>query len=211
MIELAIQSATPMQRAIMQACPLVCVPPGDSMTPLNVPGRRWVVAGNGTYLEHRSLALHVCFRVSRLDTTFGTASQFVTAINGPVPRELLQQCVDLALAAKNKETAALIHWNPREGAYELTQPVIESAGEAHVTYRDESQDDLLVYDFHSHGHHPAFFSKTDDASDNSRMGPYIAIVAGECGKPETVKTCARMCLSPYLLEWGTYFKGQELP
>ena len=126
MMELATQAANPMQRAIMQACPLVCVPPGESMTPLTVPGRRWVVAGNGTYLEHRSLALHVCFRVSRLETTFGTASQFVTAINGPVPRELLQQCVGRARAATDKETAALIPWNPEEGAYELTQPAIES-------------------------------------------------------------------------------------
>jgi PRTRC genetic system protein A len=195
MIELATSAATPQQRAIMLACPLVCVPPGEAMTPLSEPGRRWVVA-SGTYLEHRSLALHVCFRVSKLDTTFGTARQFITAINGPVPRELLRQCLDLAMQAGGNETAALIHWNPVARQYELTQPFIESAGEAHVTYRDESQDDLLVYDFHSHGYHPAFFSATDDASDMSRMGPYIAMVAGKCGSLESLETCARMCMSP---------------
>lgn len=211
MIELATNATTPQQRAIMSACPLVCVPPGETMTALSTPGRRWVVASNGTYLEHRSLALHVCFRVSKLDTTFGTARQFITAINGPVPRELLRQCLDLAVQAGSNETAALIHWNPAEGQYELTQPTIESAGEAHVSYRDESQDDLLVYDFHSHGHHPAFFSATDDASDMSRMGPYIAMVAGKCDSLESLESCARMCMSPYLLNLQDFFKHGELP
>ncbi|APP87351.1 hypothetical protein BI317_25160 (plasmid) [Xanthomonas hortorum pv. gardneri] len=211
MIELATDTATQQQLAIMLACPLVCVPPGETMTLLSEPGRRWVVASNGTYLEHRSLALHVCFRVSKLDTTFGTARQFITAINGPVPRELLRKCFDLAVQAGRNETAALIHWNPTDRQYELRQPVIESASEAHVRYRDESQDDLLVYDFHSHGSHPAFFSATDDASDMSRMGPYIAMVAGKCDSIDSLETCARMCMSPYLLNLQDFFKHGELP
>ncbi|KLB22881.1 hypothetical protein SM77512_22200, partial [Xanthomonas hortorum pv. gardneri] len=113
------------------------------------------------------------------------------------PRELLRKCFDLAVQAGRNETAALIHWNPTDRQYELRQPVIESASEAHVTYRDESQDDLLVYDFHSHGSHPAFFPATDDASDMSRMGPYIAMVAGKCDSIDSLETCARMCMSPY--------------
>lgn len=211
MIELSLSTATSMQRAIVEACPLVCVPPGEAMKPLTVPGRRFVVASNGTYLEARSLALHVCFRVSKLDTSFGEAKAFITAINGPVPRELLNQCLALAVEAGDKETAALIHWNPLESRYELTKPLIESAGQSHVTYRDESQDDLLVYDFHSHGRHRAYFSPVDDTSDHSRMGPYIAMVAGRCTSPDVLETCTRMCMSPYLLNLETYFKSAQLP
>lgn len=190
------------QIALMDACPLFCIPPMQQHRPLVSPGRRWVMAADGLYLEARSLALHVMHKVCSLQTAFGEASSFLRTINGRVPQELLDQCVALAVSAGDKETAALIHWNPKEGQYVLSTPDIISAGQAHVTYRDESDDELLVYDFHSHGHLPGYFSGTDDQSDLSRMGPYIAVVAGHCQNAESVKVCSRMCLSPYLVNLG---------
>ncbi|QRD62728.1 PRTRC system protein A (plasmid) [Xanthomonas citri pv. citri] len=187
------------QRALVDACPFVCVAPGTSHVPLREPGRRWVMAADGLYLEARSLAVHVMHRVGTIASAYGDAKAFQRTINGRVPSALLDQCIALAVAAGDKEIAALIHWNPVAGTYELSTPDIISAGAAHVTYRDEAQDELLVCDFHSHGHLPGFFSSTDDASDLSRVGPYFALVAGRCQSRLTLEVCSRMCVSPYLV------------
>lgn len=202
MIESDFKMLSAGQRALADACPVVCVPPLADHTPLAVPGRRWVMAGDGLYLEARSLALHVMHKVSDLHSAYGQAKQFVRTINGKVPQALLDQCVELAVSAGDKETAALIHWNQEQARYVLSTPEIISAGSTHVIYRDDSEDDLLVYDFHSHGDLPGYFSGTDDASDRSRMGPYIAAVAGHCQSMETVNVRSRMCLSPYLVNLG---------
>ena len=201
MIDLDLSARSPGQQALIQACPLVCVPPREPHVPLTQPGRRWVMGGDGVYLEARSLALHAIIKVSSLSTCFGQVDERVEFINGPVPASLSHACGRLALAAGQNETAALIHWNPEEGQYELSTPQIISASTGHVTYRDESRDELLVIDFHSHGHHGAFFSGDDDASDLSRMGPYIASVAGCCQSEDSLEVRTRLCLSPYLVDW----------
>lgn len=200
MIELDLTGITNGQRAMVDACPMVCVTPRTIHVPLDKPGKRWVMAGDGLYMEARSLSLHVMVRVSDHDSAFGKAVPFHRTINGRVPQDLLDECARLAVQGGVKETAALIHWNPEEGRYELTVPEMISAGPVHVSYRDESKDELLVIDFHSHGHLPGYFSSTDDDSDNSRVGPYIAMVAGNCQSVETLNVCSRICLAPYLVQ-----------
>lgn len=199
MIGMDLTGITNGQRAMVEACPMVCIPPLTTHVPLQEPGRRWVMGADGLYLEARSLAVHAMILVSAADSAYGSAKQFARTINGKVPQELLDRCMELAVEAGDKETAALIHWNPAEKKYELSIPDIISAGAAHVTYRDESLDELLVIDFHSHGHLPGYFSTTDDESDRSRIGPYIATVAGSCQSMESLKLCTRICLSPYLI------------
>ncbi|WP_440986301.1 PRTRC system protein A (plasmid) [Xanthomonas sontii] len=194
---------------MVDACPVICVAPRTAHVILREPGRRWIVAADGLYLEARSLAVHVMHRVAAIASAYGEAKSFQRTINGRVPQALFDRCVDLAVAAGESETAALIHWDPATGDYELSTPDIISVGAAHVTYRDESKDDLLVCDFHSHGHLPGFFSSTDDESDLSRIGPYFALVAGKCQSRETLEVCTRMCLSPYLVNCSQSHSSSE--
>lgn len=209
MISLQTASLNAGQRAMVDACPTVCVAPLTAHEPLSEPGRRWVMAGDGLYLEARSLAVHVMHRVVAIASAYGDAKAFQRTINGRVPQSLLNELIALAVAAGENETAALIHWNPDAASYVLSTPDIISSGAAHVTYRDESKDELLVIDFHSHGHLPGFFSDTDDESDLSRVGPYFSLVAGNCQSIETLKVCTRVCLSPYLVNCSQSHPSSE--
>jgi len=75
---------------------------------------------------------------------------------------------------------------------------VQSASAAHVRYVDTTDDRRLVFDLHSHAGGSAYFSQTDDVSDGSRPGPYIAVVVGHCER-EVPELVARVVLPPYLV------------
>lgn len=188
----------PRDQALYNTCPLVAAPKYSPFQPLPEAGQRFVAAQDGFYLEARSSALHALIRLSTLarpQPTYGKVEEFIDLANGPIPRHLFQQFVHQACMTPN-EIAAIIQ--PEEAGYSLATPAVISAGPGHIQYSDVEFDNIVV-DMHSHGLLPAYFSQTDDASDLSRMGPYIAVVVGTCRDNDSATWVARFVCGNHLL------------
>ena len=184
------------------ACPMVVAPTFGQFEPMQVPGKRMVAARDGIYLEARSAALHWLLLVSEVPLPYGVVKPFLRAINGPVPSRMFYDIADRSLQASPAEIAFGIQ-SMQDGSYELKVPVVISANASHVTYHDSFEADHLVFDIHSHGQADAFFSGTDDESDLSRLGPYIAGVIAPRTTYASTRMSFRAVCAPFLipLEW----------
>lgn len=159
--------------------------------------KQFVGAADGLYVRTATPALRVCARVAAAALPYAPLAQSIQPANGPVPISLVRSFLDMAAADREREIAAVIEMH--EGGYRLRQLETTDRSAAHVTYDDRQvDDDTLVIDLHSHGRLPAYFSATDDASDLSRRGPYLAMVAGECGSKDLL--ACRLVLPPYLID-----------
>ncbi|MGH8159325.1 MAG: PRTRC system protein A [Rhodanobacter sp.] len=188
------------ERAIELSMPVVMAPVSTAFVALQTPGRRIVLASDGVYVEARSPALHVVQRISCVSLPFGAVPPAlgVQLAGGPIPSQFLALARKAALAAHPDEMAVTIHWSAENGYVLRTPPQRRSGGS--VTYDDTGTDETtLVVDIHSHGHHDARFSPTDDFSDRSRIGPHIAVVYGACESSESVDLSARVCAGTYLV------------
>lgn len=202
MIAMDVRELPQMDRALLSACPVMLVPPHAEPKWLMAPGKRYLIGSNGVFFEVRSEVLHMCIRVSDHDLPVAGRidGEFLMLQNGQVPVALMKSFAEAAQAASPAEAAAAILWCPKQGEYVLRYPQVEKASAAMIRYRDDLDDALLVFDLHSHGTGSAFFSATDNESDLSRPGPYIAVVAGECGKDQTLRMKFRLVCAPYLRE-----------
>lgn len=193
---------SPIDAAIQAACPIIPAPHHGELPELIGFGKRLIACSNGLLLEARSPALHLRLQVQAFDVAlpYGTVAEFVRPANGPIPAALFHEFLNMAISARPSETAAIIL--TRGTGYVLEQPKITAATAGSVSYIDELDDDRIVIDMHSHGMGEAFFSSTDDQSDLSRRGPYLAIVAGYASEREKIPLVLRAVSPPYLIEIG---------
>jgi len=190
----------PVDAALLSTLPIVPATRNGPLPPLEVGQRRLIAAHEALFLEVRSVALHARVPLGPLPMPipYGEVAPFLRLAGGPIPASRLHQLVDAAVAAYPSETARLIEWTT-DGAYAIHEPDVVDASGSMVRYHDEVPDLRLVVDMHSHGTHGAYFSTTDDASDLSRPGPYLALVVGSCRTRETARITARLCSGPFLV------------
>jgi len=185
----------PLDRALLAASPLLPNLYGG-LPEVAVGGKDFVGAANGVYVRAATPALRVCLPVAEGTLPFAPMGPAIIPANGPIPLALVQQFIDWAASTPAQEIAAVVEVHGQ--GYRLRRLLPASSGSGHVTYDDgQVDDDALVMDLHSHGRHRAYFSDTDDQSDLSRRGPYIAAVVGQCGTANDV--ALRVVLPPYLL------------
>lgn len=189
-------NAHPLDLALEAASPLVANRFGG-MPDVAVGDKQFVGAADGIYVRTATPALRVCARVADATLPYAPMTQSIAPANGPVPLDLVRSFLDMAAADREREIAAVIETH--DEGYRLRQLETTDRSAAHVTYDDRQvDDDTLVIDLHSHGRLPAYFSATDDTSDLSRRGPYLAMVAGECGSKNLL--ACRLVLPPYLID-----------
>jgi PRTRC genetic system ThiF family protein/PRTRC genetic system protein A len=155
---------------------------------LAVGHKRLLGSAQGLYVEARSAAWDVCARVATVALPYGEMSPRLRCPAGAIPLALLNTFVAQAQASPAREIAAAIVLS--DTGFALVWPTVESSSSAHVRYIDTDIDeDRLVIDLHSHGHHDAIFSGTDDNSDCSRRGPHLSMVVGRChtDQPDDVR------------------------
>lgn len=183
---------------LYSACPLMPAPTLGSFVPLVEPGKRLIAARDGLYLEARSLALHLCVRVSVVPMPYGPIEPFVRLLSGPIPREVLETIRVASLSASPTEVAFAVLADM--DGYRVVELEALSASASHVRYAEVDGPERLVLDMHSHGEHGAYFSGTDDDSDLSRQGPYIAGVIAPRAQPGMTRTAWRAVCPPYLVD-----------
>lgn len=182
----------PRDLAVCAVTPTLMAPRYGTLPPVAVGQYRFVVASNGVFVQARSRAVDVCLRIGNANgLPYGAVEEYVRLAGGPIPRELGEQMMARAIAATPNEWAGIIVYDALEQAYRLTEPPVSSVSPGHITYATSGYDDeLLVLDIHSHGTGHAFFSGTDNRSDNH--GVYLASVLGCCKDMNEIEVKTRI-------------------
>lgn len=185
----------PRDYAICGLTPTLVAPHFSALPPVPINHYRFVMASNGLFLQARNRALNVTLRMGDVPARlpYGPMQESVELIDGPLPYPLFETMRELALGAAPREWAGIVVFDPDAGRYRLVEPAVTSASAAHITYDTRAFDDeFVVLDIHSHGYGQAFFSRTDDESDQS--GIKLATVLGHCREPDTVAAVTRIAV-----------------
>lgn len=187
----------PVDSVLFAATPLLPVPRFGTLASLAPGGKRFLAGSDGLYVQASTEVMDVTMKLAATKLPFGDCCERIVLSQGPIPMTLIKDFVRASRQNYPNEIAAAIVLGD-DGQYELVWPEVQSASGGHVRYVDSVlDDDRLVVDLHSHGEHGAFFSATDDASDCSRRGPYLAIVVGRL-LSESPQVAVRLALAPYL-------------
>ena len=191
-------------QVLQSSMPMVMAPVFGQLPTLAVGAKRLIAANDGIYIEMRTPVLWACQLVQAMPMPYGQQQAFLNLKHGPMLAPALSLFMRQAAQACPNEHAAMVVADQQ--GYDLQALSIASSTPVSVTYcQEDIDDDALVIDIHSHGDLDAFFSNTDDESDLSRRGPYIAVVVGKCRTLNTAQSMARLVSPPYLipLDWRT--------
>ena len=181
-------------QVLIGATPLLPMPIYGSLGALEPGRRRYIGAGNGIYVQSRSNAMSATVRLARTALPFGTLEPEIRLVGGLIPRAIYEEIQCQALLASPKEWAGLVYWREASSRYELVIPRVIEHSNAHIRYEAPTADrSHLVLDVHSHGELPAFFSSTDDLSDEQH-GTYFAMVLGHCGADSRMTAVTRLVI-----------------
>jgi len=168
-------------QVLLGETPTLMQPRFGSLPPPELHKHRFIVGDDGLYIEVRSPVLECRLLQSPSPTPlpYGKVSVGFSLVNGPIPVTLYDRIKELARKECPNEWAGLIVWSLSRQCYELFMPRVYERSPVNVSYERALPDDLLlVVDLHSHGAGDAYFSATDDLSED---GIYIAEVLGRCG------------------------------
>lgn len=172
--------------------PALMMPRFSALPDLGPGCRRYVIARDGLYVQARSQALLLTMRVEKFRSPlpYGDLLESVHMVGGLIPHSMYTELQRQAIATCPDEWAAFVVY---DGAYRIVLPEVVDSSGGHISYRmggiDESR---IVLDIHSHGKFDAFFSETDDRSDNH--GIYFASVLGHCHKEKSISCRSRIVI-----------------
>lgn len=136
-------------------------------------GMRFLVASDGVWREVTMPWLHVLQQVSEstIQLPYGNLGQDIRLKCSQVPVTAWGMFKDDALNAAPKEMAAALIWNEHTDTWRYALRTVVFASEDVVDYLEVALRDgeHLVFDLHSHGHDPAFFSPKDDRDDRGTI------------------------------------------
>ena len=181
--------------ALQRACPVVPMPKFSPFEPLAENGERIVLAANGTFLEVRRSWAHFVRQVGNLGAVvpFGDMKESTTYFTSKLPRELLLEFMQWARQDSEVEIGANIVWNELNNQFRLVRSNTLHGSGSHLKYEipDLAPSEHIVIDCHSHSHHPAYFSGTDNKDDAHAVK--LAFVVGNCNLPQQ-STAMRLCI-----------------
>lgn len=190
----------PRDQVLLNQNPTLMMPRFGQLPDLQIGQRRYVMARDGVYIQAKSPVLSITAKLA--DTPpmpYGALHPSVEMIGGLVPGELVRSFQQSAIDAHPVETAGFVIWKQERQEYLLYSREGLSASSGHISYLvDDIDYDTVVCDFHSHGQHPAYFSTTDDVSDN--FGVYFASVFGRCDDMNTMEMVTRIVIDGYHID-----------
>ncbi len=205
---------------LQQHLPILMVPKYEPLSPLRENASRFLMSEKGLWIESRTpwgLFRKPLFESPRA-LPYGQVKEEIGLSCGAIPLTLVEQFAVQAhqVSKTGLETAAWIIWSEKSGWSYLDLNMTEqSPGSVQFTWPKLAADQHLVLDMHSHGIGPAFFSPTDNTSDQGMA--HFSLVLGQCDKgsaPSEVQSAIRLCLSGFFFEldpkeaWIRRLKGQ---
>lgn len=182
--------------ALQASCPVTSKPMFSELEALDRNGERIILASNGTFLEVRRPWARFIVQVGPALTCpvpFGEMKEVVELAADKIPRALLAQFVVWAQEESAVEIGGVITWNQTTGEYALLRSKSNHATSGSLDYEipQLSEGTHVIVDCHSHSHHNAFFSGTDDADD--RFSVKYAFVVGNCNTANP-SIASRLCV-----------------
>ena len=192
--------------ALHALTPSVMVPKFSELAVLENAGHRFLVAGNGLWMEVKRAWLTLCVPLAQqyaVPMPYGNLNQKIEFSFGALPVAFLKQFIEEAQRNLPNECAAWFIWNEETGAMRFEMLTADNASSGSITYRcpELGEGEHFVADIHSHGLSHAFFSCQDN--DDDRTETKIAVVVGnvDTGKP-SMKT--RLCANGYFVDLPNY-------
>lgn len=189
-----------LNEAVLTNFPLLAAPVAGLLPAPSKAGMRFVASRCGLFQEMSTPWLYWLMPIAQVDadvTPYGSLAAKVELRFGAFPKELWTSFALCARAALPNEVAALFVWNPQTGAWRMAmrRPIFATADQIDYEEPQLEEGEVAVVDIHSHGHHPAFFSKRDDADDHGSIK--LSVVMGKVeGQPEVAARL--MCLKRHL-------------
>lgn len=188
--------------------PTLMVPRFEALPSLLENHSRLLMAKDGLWIEAKTAWGAFIKRIfeSPRPLPYGSIKEKTTLLSGPIPMRFLARFVTQAdeSGQEGLETAAWIVWSAVQGwQYLELELLAQNVGSVMFRWPELDPETSLVLDMHSHGRGPAFFSKTDDLSDQGTA--HFSLVVGNCrtGRPFTELDMAfRLCLSGFFFDYG---------
>ena len=188
-----------MDQAILNAFPLLAVPSSGLVPPAGNHGMRYLVGRTGIAREINLPWLRARHHValSAVQLPYGEVSDQIDFKCGPIPREVIRKFAEEAKAAAPTEIAAAFIWSEQTGQWRYARREATSAGADHINFVEVNlvEGESLVVDVHSHGYHPAYFSRQDDSDDMGTMR--ISLVLGNL-QQDVPASAMRLCLAGFV-------------
>lgn len=180
---------------MQRSMPSIMVPRFGALEANSSNGERLLIASNGVFLEvTRTWATFVRQVGDKINTPlpYGEVQPSTQWKIDPIPVHLLKQFNAYACERCDVEVGASIIWNEANG-YRIATVETIGASSSHLNYERPKMDsnEHLIIDCHSHAHHGAFFSGTDNQDDAYCVK--LAYVVGNCGE-SVQSTKMRLCI-----------------
>jgi len=178
------------------SCPVISMPMFSQLSPLQESGERIILGSNGTFLEVRRAWARFIVQVGPTLTAtvpFGRVTEAVELTASKIPRALLAEFAGWAQKDCHVEIGAVITWDELTGEYALRRSKSNHATSGSLNYELAKLADTehIIVDCHSHSHHGAFFSSTDDRDDQHAVK--YAFVVGYCDRSNP-SFASRLCV-----------------
>lgn len=188
-----------MDKAILQAFPLIAVPPSGELPLPQANGIRYLAARSGLWREINLPWIRLRHRIgsTAIGLPYGETHAELSFLCGEIPMELVREfCYEAKLEAPIEIAGALI-WNENKNEWRYARRRASSASASHIEYEEVrmNEGEHLVVDIHSHGHHEAFFSEEDDRDDAGSMK--LAAVVGSLNR-ENGTSRMRLCMAGWV-------------
>ena len=125
-----------------------------------VPTQYYVLGSGGLYVQSESANLTARVLVAPAQVRgLAPVSEKLELAHGPIPAHVFELGLGWMLAAPDTERFFAVRWDG--AAYRLVMPPQEGTASS-LSYQLPRG---VIAEFHSHGHHRAFFSATDDRDE----------------------------------------------
>jgi len=162
-----------LDEAILKTFPLLAAPGEGNPPEAQAYGTRFLAANDGVWREINLPWIRIRHRLapSLLPMPYGSVGGALELRCGPLPVEMVQAFNREARAAAPLEIAGAFLWDRESGQWRYGRRVALQQTHSYIQYEEVAlgEDESLVVDVHSHGHHRAFFSREDDADDHGSM------------------------------------------
>ncbi len=205
---------------LQQHLPTLMVPKFEALSALRENASRFLMSAEGLWIESKTAwgRFMKPLYASPRALPYGQVKEEIELFCGTIPLNLVEQfAIQAHQAAKEGlETAAWILWSENKGwAYLELNMTEQSPGSVEFTWPKLAVDQHLVLDMHSHGIGRAFFSSTDNTSDQGLA--HFSLVLGLCDIGSVlseVNSVIRLCLSGFFFDldlnkvWTRRLKAQ---
>lgn len=187
-----------MDKAILNAFPLVAVPTSEPLQARADSGIRYLVGKSDLMREINLPWIRLVHPVATCSLNFklpyGELQSSVEVRCSEVPGELIRQFIADAREALPNEVAAALIWNSNVDEWRYAVRKSRQATPEYVDFEEVRLQDgeHMVVDIHSHGKHKAFFSAVDDRDDHGSMK--FSAVLGNLDK-EVPSSAIRLCMA----------------